>query len=396
MLPRTPLILASAAFFLLGVASSADAQASGKNFARYTKPLRSISIDLATGTVRRGPNPHNRAVTTTVDFQNNDLGGFVGVDTGNGFCEWFDAAVKGFAGNQSDLVTNFVFAYCSAKLAPGSGGPGGSVKLGFYEGYQVGGGAPTTTIAAFTLTGLPANTSSSSFFGGFRCYFADVSFLNPVSYADGPIGYSWKFLDSGSTGVLAGTWPFLSCVVSCSGAVLQVDAQGMTDLIDEYCPPGSLRATFTFGTTSGSFTSMSMDMREVTDFTATQVGYNATLTPNGDTLLASTAVVGGNWVTSLLRSPVTGPGFYMVSVRSTRLSGNGGPPPPGVLGRTLIGGTPLGSVNGTHNGTVGSTPPVPIPVGLAYLCRHYAAQATTFAGGVKKLSSAVEGTSGTQ
>ena len=28
-----------------------------------------------------------------------------------------------------------MFAYCSAKLTPGSGGPGGSVALGFYEGY---------------------------------------------------------------------------------------------------------------------------------------------------------------------------------------------------------------------------------------------------------------------
>jgi len=396
MLPRTPLILAGSALVLLGATPFARAQATGKSFARYSKPLQKVSIDVATGTVTRGPNPRNRTLTTTADFFNNDLSGFVGVDTGSGFCEWFDAGVKGFAGNQSDLVTDFVFAYCSSLLAPGSGGPGGSVKLGFYEGYQVGGGVPTTTIAVLTLTGLPANTSSSSFFGGFSCYFAEVSFVDPISYADGPIGYSWKFLDTGTTGVLAGTWPFLSCVASCSGALLQVDGQGMTDVIDEYCPPGSLRATFSFGTTSGSFTSMSMELREVTDHTASQLSYNATITPNGDTLLATTAVVGSTWTSTILRSPVTGPGFYAVSVRTTRLSGNGGPPPPGVSGRSLISGPLLGSVVGTHNGTVGSTPPVAVPPKSSVICRHYAAQATVFAGGIRKLSSALEGTTGTQ
>lgn len=389
MVPKKSLILAGAALALFGASASAQSQASGKVFSRYNKPLKSVSLDLATGTISRGPAANNRSATTTVDFNNNDLGGFVGVDTGSGFCEWFDAAVKGFAGNGSDLMNNFVFAYCSAMLSVGSGGPGGSVKLGFYEGYTWGGGAPTTTVAAFTLTGLPANTGSSSFFGGFSCYFINVTFTGLVAFADGPIGYSWKFLDAGTTGSLAGTWPFLSCVTSCSGAVLQVDGQGMTDVIDEYCPPGFLRASFTFGTTSGSFTSMSMDVREVTDFTATQVAYNATTSPNGDTLGATgTARVGQTWGATLARSPVTVAGSFTVNVRPTRIPlANGVTPPPPVVGRLLISGSLLGQLVGSHNGTSGATPAQTIPAELGFVCLHFAAQATVLGGGVK-LSSA--------
>jgi len=396
MVPKKSLILAGAALALFGASATAQTQATGKVFSRYNKPLQSVSLDLATGTISRGPAVNNRAATTTVDFNNNDLGGFVGVDTGNGFCEWFDAAVKGFAGNASDLMNNFVFAYCSAMLAAGSGGPGGSVKLGFYEGYTWGGGAPTTTVAAFTLTGLPANTASSSFFGGFRCFFINVTFANLVAFQDGPIGYSWKFLDSGTTGTLAGTWPFLSCVVSCSGAVTQVDGQGMTDIIDEYCPPGSLRASFTFGTTSGSFTSVSMDVREATDFTATIVGYNATTSPNGDILSATNAVVGSNWATSLARNPVTTAGSYTVTVRPSRIAlPNGVAVSPPVQGRLLISGPILGTAAGSHNGTGGTSAPQLIPARLNFVCLPYACQATVFGGGIK-LSSAVQGTSGTQ
>ncbi|MEQ1895235.1 MAG: hypothetical protein ABL998_22065, partial [Planctomycetota bacterium] len=191
---------------------------------------------------------------------------------------------------------------------------------------------------------------------------------------------------------VAGTWPFLSCVVSCSGAVTQVDAQGMTDILDEYCPPGNRLATFTFGTTSGSWTSMSMDVREATDFTATQIGYNATISPNGDTLSANTAVVTSTWTTSIARSPVTGPGSYVV-----RLSLSKPVNPNGInsfAGQYLIGATAAIVLGGAHNGTTGSTPPVLIPGQFSLVCFHYYAQAIILGGGVK-LSSALEGTTGT-
>src|SRR6185503_7037776 len=139
MFSKRSLVLAAAALALFGAVSDAQSR-SGKVFARYNKPLKSVTLDLDTGTITHGPKVRNRAATTVADFDNNDLGGFVGVDTGNGFCKWIDAGVKGAncgrtAGviNTSDLMSSIVFAYCSAKLTPGSGGPGGSLGLHFYE-----------------------------------------------------------------------------------------------------------------------------------------------------------------------------------------------------------------------------------------------------------------------
>jgi hypothetical protein len=311
MVPKKSLMLAGAALAMVGAATGAQSQ-SGKVFARYNKPLKSVTLDLDTGTITRGPQVTNRKGTTVLDFDNNDLGGFVGVDTGSSFCKWIDAGVKGTgtgrtAGvvNNSDLMSAVVFAYCSAKLTPGSGGPGGTMSLGFYEGYTLFGGAATTGVATFTLTGLPGNSASSSFFGGFTCYFMRVQFGQLVCFADGPIGYGWKFLDAGFptanplSSVLAGTWPFLSCTASCSNTVLGIDLQGMTDAIDEYCPTTTLRATFTFGTTSGSFTSMSMAIEEVVDQTALIAATDSSANPAPDDLTANAAVSGASWTATV-------------------------------------------------------------------------------------------------
>jgi len=311
MVPKKSLMLAGAALALFGAATSAQSH-SGKVFARYNKPLKSLSLDLDTGTITHGPKVSNRKGNTVVDFNNNDLGGFVGVDTGNGFCRWIDSAVKGTGSgltagvnNNSDIMNSIIFAYCSARKTPGSGGPGGTLALGFYEGYTLFGGAPTTSVAQFTLTGLPGNSASSSFFGGFNCFFLRVIFADLVCFADGPIGYSFKFMDNGTGvinpigAVLGGTWAFLSCTVSCSAVILQTDAQGMTDVIDEYCPPGTKAASFTFGTTSGSFTSVSMQVDEVVDQTATITscpGIPAAL----DMLTSNAAVAGAQWTATVM------------------------------------------------------------------------------------------------
>lgn len=400
MVPKKSLILAGAALALFGASSSAQSQ-SGKVFARYNKPLESVSLDLATGTITRGPAVNDRVGTTIVDFNNNDLGGFVGVDTGGGFCEWFDAGVKGFAGNASDLMTNFVFAYCSSKLDVNSGGPGGIVTLGFYEGYVLGGGTATTAAGVFTLSGLPANTASSSIIsGGFRCFFINVTFGGgTLAFADGPIGYSWHFLDTATDGTLAATWPFLSCVVTCSGVIGQVDGQGMTDMVDQYCPPGNLRSTFTFGTTSGSFTSVSMDFREITDFPASILGYNATTTPNPDILSANKPIVGASWLGAITR-PGALPAMTgaTVSIRPTRIPlANGvqgpSPLPIGAGGRILISG-PLLSTIGTSGGGFLRTFSNAIPAQLGLVCVGFAGQGTTLGGGVR-VTSAIQGTTGT-
>jgi len=417
---------------LLGATVHAQSHAqppSGKAFARYNKPLKSATLDLATGTISHGALVSNRAPTTIVDFANNDLGGFVGVDTGGGFCEWFDAGTKGFSGNCSDLMNSIVFAYCSSKLSVSSGGPGGSVKLGFYEGYVKGGGTPTTAVAVFTLTGLPANTASSSFFGGFRCFFIRIFFDPMICFADGPIGYSWKFLDTGTStinpigGVLAGTWPFLSCVASCSGTFCVPDGQGMTDTIDQYCPPGNLLATFTFGTVSGTFTSMSMAIEEATDKLSTVIAYNSSTNPNPDILTSDPATVGSTWKATLTLGP--GPrssgGNWLLMFGSSKVlppTGLAIGPCLGILdfgtakaGRMLlcdISGTPRGPY--PHTGIAGSqscSQVFTIPKRLSLVCREWCAQAIILggfptpngcgAGAVPaRLSSAVQGIVGSK
>jgi hypothetical protein len=407
MVPKKSLVLAGAALALFGASSSAQSQ-SGKVFARYNKPMKSVSLDLATGTITRGPAVNDRAGTTTIDFNNNDLGGFVGVDTGGGFCEWFDAGVKGFAGNNSDLMTNFVFAYCSSKTDVNSGGPGGSVGLGFYEGYVLGGGTSTTAAAVFTLTGLPANTGSSSIgAGGFSCFFINVTFGGgTVAFADGPIGYSWHFVDTSTDGLLAGTWPFLSCVVSCSGVIGQTDGQGMTDFVDQYCPPGNLRSTFTFGTTNagapvGSFTSVSMDIREVSDFPASIIAFNATVNPNPDILSANKPRIGNNWAGAITR-PAALPVLNgaTVSIRPSRIplpNGVQGPAPlpTGSGGRILISGPLLSTIGTTATGnprvrTFGAA--IPSQLGLVNV--GFCGQGTTLGSGVR-VTSGIQGTTGT-
>jgi hypothetical protein len=394
MVPKKSLILAGAALTLFGASASAQSQSS-KVFARCNKPLKSVSLDLATGTITKGPAVNDRAGSTIVDFANNDLGGFVGVDTGSGACAWIDSASKGFAGNGSDLMDRVVFAYCSSAQGVPSGGPGGAATLGFYEGYTVGGGAASTNVGTFGLTGLPANTASSSFFGGFTCYFIQLTFANLVPFADGAIGYSWQFDDVGTTGTLAATFPFLSCVQSCTGP--GVDAQGMTDLVDQYCPPGSLLSTFSFGTypTGGYFTSISMDVRESTDSESVATSWNSEAI-NVDTLTSNAITVGGTWTTGVtINHPHGASGALAMKVRGSCYNGPNATSPVGGRPVELLtqGGIAL-ALSGSHNGSSGSFPAFAVPAVQAYCGLGWACQATILGGGFADLSSARCGTVG--
>jgi hypothetical protein len=415
MVPKKSLILAGAALAMLGSAS-AQSVSTGKAFSRINKPLKSASLDLATGTVTRGPVSNNRGGNTIADFQNLDLNGFIGVDTGGGACKWFSAGLKGSGSNQStnasDLMNNIVFAYCSSALDVNSGGVGGTATLGFYEGYTVFGGAPTTSVAVFTLTGLPANTASSSFQTGRNCFLLTVNFANLVAFRDSGlgshqgIGYSWTFDDLGTDGTWAATYPFFACMTSCSGAVVaggggigSIDGQGMTDAIDQYCPPGvAVPFTFTFGTTNpqwtpSTWTTVSMQIQEAADRLTTNVNYNATNTPNADTLTATAATIGTTWTATWTRSPASTAGSLTVRVRTSKSLPNGSNPTPPVTGRVLITGTLLSLFPSSHNGTTGSVAS-PIPLQLGFCGIHFTSQATAGGGGLK-LSSAVEGTTGT-
>ncbi len=73
MVPKKSVILA-VALALLGASSGAQSR-SGKVFARYNRPLKTVSLDLGTGAVTRGPAVHKKSTGTETGFDNIDLGG---------------------------------------------------------------------------------------------------------------------------------------------------------------------------------------------------------------------------------------------------------------------------------------------------------------------------------
>ena len=84
----------------------------------------------------------------------------------------------------------------------------------------------------------------------------------------------------------------------------------MDNYIDQYCPPGFLRSTYTFSTVSGPFyISIAMEIREAADCQATVVA-NAGQGLNLDVQSAPPAVVGRPWSAAVTvhdpRHPATG------------------------------------------------------------------------------------------
>jgi hypothetical protein len=237
-------------------------------------------------------------------------------------------------------------------------------------------------------------------FAQIACFFINITFGNtPLPFPDGQIGYSWVFEDLDAAGVFAATFPFLSCVNSCSGTGL--DALSMDDFIDQYCPSkiaGSPPlATFSFGTTAfgGYFTSVNIDMREV-DVTATVATYQGTTGPpppapgssivNPDFMTATPVIIGSTWsATVTAQAARTGtPGFNLAIV----LVQMGGAPGVSIivdLAPILIGvgsapGSQLlvsGGLLGTTTANWGAASPgtIDIPLNTGFLCLPWYAQA---------------------
>jgi hypothetical protein len=414
MVPKKSLLLAGAALALFGATTSAQS----KMIKNLNKPLRSAYLDLASGTITRGAIANNRGATTVQDFANGDARG-IGVDTGNGACEWFARGVKGYNNVQSDLMANIRIVYCSDALDVLSGGEGGTTKLGFYENHTLGGGEPQperTQVVAFTVTGLPANTSTACFLpwaaGTTGCWVITLGFGTQICFADGPIGYSWKFVDIDPCGPWSHTFPFLACVTSCSTNPLPAggnwpanafppDGQGMTDFVDQYCPPGFLLSTFSFATLAGvnpMLTSINMRIRECSDFTATVNTFNATLTPNTDQLSATTAVLGSTWTATTTRVGGVN-GFWSLRINDAKGTPNGVKCStislPSATGRNLLGGNNLVTFSGSIVGTTGATSQA-IPCDPTLVGFYWTGQSLVAAGtALRRCTWAVEGTVGT-
>jgi len=419
MVPKKSLLLAGAALTLFSATAGAQ---SAKVQRGLNKAPRSAQLDLASGTITKGAAVSNRFGTTTQDFNNGDSLAIT-VDTGSGFCEWYTVGVKGYNGNQSDLMANIRFVYCSSAGDTFSGGPGGTTKLGFYEGHALGGPLPTAgqTVAAFTLTGLPANTASACFLPWIAstsgCWAIVLTFGTQICFADGPIAYSWKFVDMDSCGPWAHTFPAFSCVTSCStnplvgpypGGAAAPDGQGMTDFVDQYCPPGTLLATFTFNSVPGTtpmFTGQNMRIRECTDLVGTVASYNGT-PPNTDLFSSTPANIGATWTATTTRVGGTG-GLWRARVQvpggksNVKCSTVFGAPAT-ATGRNLITGNSLTWTNippaapGLISGTTGVYSQL-IPCDPALIGKYWTAQSAVIFGGAagtRRCTTAVEGTVG--
>jgi hypothetical protein len=379
MVPKKSLFLAGVAV-LFASAATAQSQGEKTSFRRYTGPLTTVDLDLESGVITRGPVVQQRVGGTSSVFSNIDLGGFVGADTGSCACEWYDAGVKN--GGASTYVSGFVFAYCSSATDPISGGPGGSASMFFNSGYTLGAngaGMPAngTDLARVLVTGLPANTACSSFFGGFRCFFITIRFAATFCLPDGNIGYGWKFIDMGTPGVLAKTFPFLSCVQSCTGP--GPDGLGMVDMVDQYCPPGFLLSTFSFGTTANGsyFTSVSMDIREAASTGAlANAAYvtsnSAILADNGGTLGVGPNIGDGAqpYGIQIGCGAATTSGLYRIDVRP-------GLVPAGLstgFGLLAAAGPVLQKFTGMHSQNVQFTPTIPLPKDVSFACLPFTNQ----------------------
>ena len=366
---------------LLALATAASAQGASRKVPLTGGALRTATLDLATGSLTRGPSSRSKAFTTVSDFPNLDLSGFVGTDTGSGACEWIDAGVKGISGNKSDIVTSFAFAYCSSALDVQSGGPGGATTISFREGYQLGGGSPGTEIGRFSFTGLPANTGASSILGGTSCYLITIDLGSaPLCFADGEIGYGWRFDDVGTDGALAATIPLLSGIAPGSDP----DPLGQVGLTDRYCPPGTLVQTFS---SSGS---MSMDLREIVSTAHITTVFNPTNNPVGLTEV-SPANLGTLWSVDIDCSGQALGGAGLVRVTTAGKLANPVVLPQGSLYIGSGGGQDFGFIHSGDIANVGATLPTdPGLAGLAFQVQGYCGQA----GGGGRLSNALCSTVG--
>jgi hypothetical protein len=303
-----------------------------------------------------------------------------------GPCEWFVAlpnygsgaigahGLPDRTGGESQFLASLAFLYCSGAKDPLSGGPGGSAIITFREGYTLGGtgggpgAAPNgTEVAVFSITGMPANTGAGGFFTNAICYFFGLDTGHPTSVLhDGPMGYSWEFADIGPDGVLAATFPWLACVQSCTGPGPDLTG-GMQDFVDQYCPKGTLKSTFTFGTfggTSNYFTSISMSIQEAERVDSSSAFYNGTgANPTRLTATGVGPILGKLWGIDVDCSGADPAKSVIIDIDFAPL-----PPFSTKYGEKHVGTFPGAYVTFVipHGGSVAHLGPFPLPLDLTY------------------------------
>lgn len=396
--PRTSLLTMNHLLALVALAAP--------HYAQTVRPLRPapapreiVRIDAATGVVTRGA--ARSALGEVSEFPNLDMGGFVTTDTGGGAVTWVNDGIKGAVSNRSDLLSRIVIPYCSAELDPSLGGPGATLKLGLYEGYTRNQPTPSgTRIASLALTGLPAHTSESSFFGNFSCYFLEIELDPLLSFADGPIGYSWEFADLGADGLYSGTFPFLASTSSCSATVPDPQGQAPYECCsfrpaDAYDANGQLIHVVTFAPYCIPY-SIAIDLREVADVAASAAPFVGDGV-NVDIMTASAPLVGAAWTAQVALGHAHGTSG---SVRfEVRANATNGPTQSSPLGgrpyERLISGPRLASFLLAHDGVTSGVLSTPLPASASLVGATFATQAIVIGGGFADLSTAMVGTVGT-
>ena len=185
-----------------------------------------------------------------------------------------------------------------------------------------------------------------------------------------------KFDDLGTDGSLSKTFPFLSCVASCSG--FGPDGQNMTNCVDQYCPPGTLLSSFSFGTISNTtWTSFSMGLNETVP---TCHNWTEPATTNPDILsdvagdpnvCPKIANATERFRMALDCSVAAGPGIRTIIIRFGSCPNNGINTN---FGELFKAGPILGKFPGTHTQNVVQTPNVTLPKRLDFVCVPFCIQ----------------------
>jgi hypothetical protein len=249
------------ALALLVSASLASAPAAQQPAQHVSGPQQRVTVDLATGTMTRGPVVQQRSASTCVTFNNLDLSGFISTDTGSCAVEWITQGVK--SGGKSGLVSGFEFGYASKSRDTNFGGQGGQIQISFRRGYVKGSvnsaGATGTEVAAYLFTGLPANTNCSDFTDSTTTPTQGIvrAIVHPpLALGDVNIGWVWKFIDTVGSDLQAKTFPQLACIDNCNSG--GPDSLGMTNSVDRYLNEVYLDTIAIPFATNSSSTSMAL------------------------------------------------------------------------------------------------------------------------------------------
>jgi hypothetical protein len=239
---------------LAGFAASASAQTKevidSSSFKRVT-PMKHMVYDLANRKVVRNGTPQKRAIATFCYVNTDTVGFFTSPSVGSEYIDWgvLGGSQTTLCLGLSSIVSNFNFAYASSAQDTSVGGPGATLTLTFYTGWQgFGADSGNCPVATFAFSGLPGFSGSSTGIGSAYGFTVDVSGGSEFCMPDGTFGYGYKNQDNA-------TGPLL-CLTG-DGLGGPEPTTGNLDVFDIWLPDtkGVNLGSFFFGGPPNNFTS---------------------------------------------------------------------------------------------------------------------------------------------